>query len=271
MNGQPLHRVAVIAIMAATITPSAHAQEPLKLYAAGSLRAALTEVGAAYAKRGGVPVVAEFGASGLLRDRLAKGERADVFASANMEHPASLAAAGKSGPVVMFARNRLCALAAPGLGVTADNLLDRLLDPAVKLGMSTPKANPSGDYALELFAKADKVRPGANAALTAKALQLTGGPNSPAPPADRSVYGMLLAERKADVVLTYCTNAVAAQRENTALAVVAVPETLAVGANYGLTVMQGASPQAQHFAQFVLGNEGQRILARHGFGPPGSP
>lgn len=81
---------------------------------------------------------------------------------------------------------------------------------------------------------------------------------------------MLLAERRADVVLTYCTNALAAHRENTALAAVAIPETLAVGANYGLTVMQGTSPRAQRFAQFVLGDEGRRILARHGFGPPGS-
>jgi ABC-type molybdate transport system substrate-binding protein len=253
------------------VAAAAHAQEPLKLYAAGSLRAALTDVGAAFTKAGGPPVVGEFGASGLLRDRLDRGERADVFASANMEHPALLSAAGKAGPVVMFARNRLCALAAPGLDVTTANLLDRLLDPSIKLGMSTPKADPSGDYALELFAKADKVRPGANAALTGKAVQLTGGPNSPPPPTDRSVYGMLIGERKADVVLTYCTNAIAAQRENAALAVVAVPEVLAVGANYGLTVMKDASRQGQRFAQFVLGDEAQRILARHGFGPPGSP
>ena len=67
-----------------------------------------------------------------------------------MKHPAALAEAGKAPPVVMFARNRLCALAAPGVSVSSETLLDRILDPKVKLGTSTPKADPSGDYAWKL-------------------------------------------------------------------------------------------------------------------------
>ena len=67
-----------------------HAQEPVRLYAAGSLRGALNEVGAAFRAKSGVPVEGNYGASGLLRDRLEKGEAADVFASANMEHARSL-------------------------------------------------------------------------------------------------------------------------------------------------------------------------------------
>ena len=98
-----------------------------------------------------------------------------MFASANMEHPQALASAGKSGPVVLFARNRLCALVRPGLDVTPATLLDRMLDRSVKLGTSTPRADPSGDYAWEVFRKADAIRPGAGAALERKALQLTGG------------------------------------------------------------------------------------------------
>ena len=134
------------------------AQEPVRLYAAGSLRAALDEVARAFAE---AKVEAVYGASGLLRDRIAKGEPAEVFASANMEHPQALEKAGRGGPVRLFARNRLCALALPGLRVDTDNLLDRMLDPSVKLGTSTPKADPSGDYAWALFGKAEKLRPGA--------------------------------------------------------------------------------------------------------------
>ena len=52
--------------------------------------------------------------------------RAEVFASANMEHPQALATAGKSGPVVLFARNRLCALVRQGLAVEPATLLDRI-------------------------------------------------------------------------------------------------------------------------------------------------
>jgi ABC-type molybdate transport system substrate-binding protein len=184
-----------------------------------------------------------------------------------MQHPESLAKAGKAGPVKLFARNRLCALAAPGLKVDSATLLDRMLDPAVKLGTSTPKADPSGDYAFALFAKAEKIRPGAGEMLEKKALKLTGGPDSPPPPKDRSQYGAIVAEGKADLFLTYCTNALQAQKENPAQRVVQVPEALAVGADYGLTVMNGSRPRAERFAAFVLSPEGQAILAKHGFSP----
>ena len=89
-----------------------------------------------------------FGPSGTLKDQIASGAKADVFASANLQHPQALHDAGKSGPVVLFARNKLCALATPLLKVTSDNLLDRMLDGEVKLAISTPLADPSGDYAL---------------------------------------------------------------------------------------------------------------------------
>src|SRR5262245_5990934 len=101
----------------------------------------------------------------------AGGAQAEVFASANMEHPQALATAGKSGSVVLFARNRLCALVRPGLAVEPATILDRMLDPHVKLGTSTPRADPSGDYAWEVFRKADRLRPGAFAALATKAAQ----------------------------------------------------------------------------------------------------
>jgi molybdenum ABC transporter molybdate-binding protein len=211
-------------------------------------------------------VVAVYGASGLLRDRIAKGEPAEVFASANMEHPRSLENAGKAGPVRLFARNRLCALAAAPLKVDSASLLERMLDPAVKLGTSTPKADPSGDYAWELFRKTGHFE-----ALSKKALQLTGGPDSPPPPKSRNVYGMLVSEGKADIFLTYCTNALAAQKEAPALRVVQIPALLAVGADYGLTVMKSSGPQAGRFAEYILSTRGQGILARHGFGAGDPP
>jgi molybdenum ABC transporter molybdate-binding protein len=240
------------------------AQEPVKLHAAGSLRAALNEVIANFTE---TKVQAVYGPSGLLRDRIAKGEPAEVFASANMQHPESLAKAGKAGPVRLFARNRLCALAAPGLKVDTATLLERMLDPAMNLGISTPKADPSGDYALELFAKAGALRSGAREALEKKALKLTGGPDSPPPPKDRSQYGLIVAQGKADLFLTYCTNALQARNENPGQQIVQVPEALAVGADYGLTTLNGARPQATRFADFVLGKAGQAILAKHGFAP----
>jgi ABC-type molybdate transport system substrate-binding protein len=74
-----------------------------------------------------------------------------------------------------------------------------------------------------------------------------------------------MEQGKADIFLTYCTNAKVAQMENPEQQIVILPEALAVGADYGLTVMSDASPAAYKLALFILSEEGQRILASHGF------
>ena len=264
-------RAIALALALSGSSAMAHAADTVLLHAAGSLRAALNEVAASYEKATGIRVIAKYGASGLLREEIAGGARAEVFATANMEHPHALAQAGKSAPVVLFARNQLCALARPGLAVEPASLLDVMLEARVKLGTSTPKADPSGDYAWEVFARAEKIRPGAFATLSRKALQLTGAPASTPPPTDRNLYGMLVSQGRADVFLTYCTNAVAATKENPGQRLVALPDDLAVGADYGLTVMSAASPQATRFALYILSVDAQRILASHGFAAPGLP
>lgn len=258
-------------LLVMTILSPATAADPVLLHAAGSLRGALTEVTAAFTKAAGTPVTPRFGASGLLKDAIAAGEKAEVFASANMDHPLALQREAKSGPVVLFARNELCAFLRPGVTATTADLLDRMLDPAVKLGTSTPRADPAGDYAFAVFARAETVKTGAKAALEAKALQLTGGPNSPPAPADRNVYGERLAQGAADIFLAYCTNAGPIAREQPDVSVVRLPEALAVGADYGLTVINGASPNAYRLAMFILSADGQRILAKHGFSAPALP
>ena len=55
------------------------------LHAAGSLRGALTEVAKAFEAASGVKVQAKYGPSGTLRDEIAGGAKAEVFASANMD------------------------------------------------------------------------------------------------------------------------------------------------------------------------------------------
>ena len=162
--------------------------EPVRLAAAGSLRAALAEVAQTFTRgAGGTTVTQTYAPSGLLRQRIAGGEPFEVFASANMEHPEAVGRE-RNRPTVLFARNALCAITRQGLEVTPDTLLDRLLDPAIRLGTSTPRADPAGDYAFALFARAEALRPGAKATLEGKALLLTGGPDSPRPPAGRDLY-----------------------------------------------------------------------------------
>jgi molybdate transport system substrate-binding protein len=265
-----LNRFALVLSGVLMISP-AIASEPVLLHAAGSLRSALTEVVSAFEAASGQRVQAKYGPSGTLKDEIASGARAEVFASANMEHPQTLSAMAKAGPVVLFARNRLCALIRPGLDVDPATLLDRMLDPGVKLATSTPRADPSGDYAWEMFRRADRLKPGVFDTLEKKALQLTGGPVAPTAPPGRSIYGMLVAEGKADIFIAYCTAAREAQNQNAGQQIVALPDALAVGADYGLTIVSGASPQAYQFALFILSVDGQRVLARHGFAAPGLP
>ena len=203
-----------------------------------------------------------------LVERIEKGEAAQVFASADMGHPQKLADAGGWSAPRVFVRNQLCALTQAAVNVTPERLLDALLDPPTRVGTSTPKADPAGDYAWSLFGRADAVRPGAFATLERKALQLTGGPTSPKAPAGRGTYAWVMDQGQADIFLTYCTNAVAAQKEVPRLKIVAVPANLQVGADYGLTVRRGTHPAAQAFADAMLGSEAQAIFARHGFGSP---
>jgi ABC-type molybdate transport system substrate-binding protein len=260
-----LFAAALAAALPFSMTPASAADQPLQLYAAGSLKAALGDVADDYKKTYGTPVTTTFGASGLLRERIEKGEPAQVFASANMRHPQTLMNAGRGAPVALFARNKLCALAQPEVEATTDTLLARLLDPALRLGTSTPKADPSGDYAWTLFAKAEALEAGAQAALEAKALQLTGGPDSEKAPEGRNTYGWVMETKQADIFLTYCTNAVLAQREVPGLQIVAIPAPLAVGADYGLMVLDGAPAEAWRLALHILSPGGQEILAGYGF------
>ena len=241
--------------------------DAVQLYAAGSLRASLTDASNAFLAMSGVAVQGKYGPSGILKEEIERGAKLDVFASANMTHPQALADTGKSGPVVLFARNKLCALVRPGLAVTTANLLDRMLERDVKLGTSTPKADPSGDYAFQVFRKAEALRPGARAALEVKALQLTGGPSSVQPPAGRNVYAWHVVEGRADIFLAYCTATREALRQHPDQQSVALPDALAVGADYGLTVIKGATPYAQKFADYIVSVDGQRILSSHGFAP----
>ena len=148
-----MRALAVIAVAVITMN-TARSQTPVPVYAAGSLRGALVEVAKEFeASHPGAKINLVTGASGLLRDRIRTGEPAQVFASANMEHPQSLRTAGGWGEVRAFARNALCALAPARLGLKPETLVAALLDPKIKVGTSTPKADPSGDYAFEMFAR----------------------------------------------------------------------------------------------------------------------
>jgi molybdate transport system substrate-binding protein len=267
MNSPVLFKpVALAALVCSLAAPSV--AQPVAVYAAGSLREALSAIAAAHEARSGRKLALTFGASGLLRERIEQGEAAQVFASADTDHPQRLATRGGWQAQTVFVRNALCALVGQSADITPGNLLATLLRPDVRVGTSTPKSDPSGDYTWALFKKADSVVPGAYARLDAKALKLTGAADSPRAPAGRGFYGWSMAQNQADVFLTYCTNAVAATREVPGLKVVSIPDELQVAAAYGFTVRLDASPAALAFGQALLSAEAQATFKSFGFGAP---
>lgn len=169
-----------------------------------------------------------------------------------------------------MARNRLCARTRPDSGLTSKNLLDRLLDPKVAVGMSTPKVDPGGDYARLLFEKAGALRPGATATLRSKAKQLVGGGGKSPVPAGRNAMDYFFDEHMVDVFLTYCSS-----REttpDTRYATVEMPPELAITADYGMTVVTRSTADRQpafRFALFLLSPEAQQLISRYGFEPVG--
>lgn len=77
-----------------------------------------------------------------------------------------------------------------------------------------------------------------------------------------------MGQGQADVFLTYCTSAVAAQRELPRLQLVALPPALQVGAAYGLTVRTDAPPAAHDFARSLTAPAALAVFQRFGFAAP---
>ena len=242
----------------------------LTIYSAGSMGGALGAITRQYTSETGQQIQLVTGPAGTLLDKIEHSARVDIFVSANMAHPQRLTAEGKAAPTVVFARNRLCVQARPDVGLTTANLLDKLLDPSVKIGTSTPKADPGGDYAWELFAKADTVRPGATQILQAKAQQLVGGAVTPPIPAGQNPVKYFMATRRVDVFIGYCSSH--EPTPDTTLTQVELPADLAIPADYGMTVLE--SPQnaatrdaAYRLALYLMSPAAQEVLTRYGFTP----
>ncbi|MFL9924027.1 substrate-binding domain-containing protein [Herbaspirillum lusitanum] len=258
--------LAVFGNMPAAAEPAA----AISVFAAGSLTGPFTVLARQFTAASGIPVNLSFGPAGLLLARIEKGETADVFASANMEHPQKLAREGKASAPVIFTRNKLCAVARPDLQLTPQNFLSTLLDPKINFGTSTPKADPGGDYTWMMFDRAGKLQNGADQTLKTKARQLVGGKDNPPVPAGQDAVKYFIAHRQVDAFIGYCSSR---QTEpDPTLTKIELPPELSVAADYGLSVLQqpadaGKFNAAYRFALFVLTPAAQQTLASYGFAP----
>jgi ABC-type molybdate transport system substrate-binding protein len=238
----------------------------VKVYAAGSLTAALKEIIEA-AKLPDTEVVPTFGPAGGLRERIEKGEPADLFLSADLASPEKLAAEGKlvMQPVA-FARNEMCVAASKSLDLTPEKILDEMLSGKIKLATSTPGADPGGDYALAVFKKAEALHPGADKILTDKALHLLGSPNAMVPTPNHTPLATIFLDKHADLLLYYCSGAPALTKEVPDVVSVPVPPALEPGPVYGMALLT-PNPDAMRLWLFILSEQGQAILVKHNLKP----
>lgn len=237
-------------------------REPIRLVSAGSLRYVLPDIIAAFAATQGVPVLLTLGPAGLLREQIEAGEAFDLFISADMRHPQRLAASGLAGAPVRLTRNRLCVLGRADLGLTEMNFLDVLSDPAVRIGTSTPGADPCGDYASLVFDLIEARHPGMGAGLKGRALHLLGGRDSP-----RGKNGAsLITEGVVDVFLSYFTSA-RGYADDPALILADIPVEWSPRVEYGLAMRLGVGEAVKAFRDFLFSVQAQERLWDAGFGP----
>ena len=256
-------RLATFTAAALLLAGPVHAQT-VQVFAAGSLRGVVGDLGKQAGPALGVEVRGEFGGSGQMRERIEKGEKPGLLMSADMGSPQKLAAAGRTVlPVIAFAKNRECVVSKKALGVTPANLADELLDPKVRLKTSQPVADPSGDYTWAIFDKIEALRPGAGRTLKAKAeanMTLTA---EPAP--GQTAQAALFAQNKVDLTIVYCSAAVDRELPDL-LASFPVPAALDPHPVYGVAVLSNR-PEALRLALYLLSEQGQAIIARNGLVP----
>jgi molybdate transport system substrate-binding protein len=256
---------ALLIALASAATPTLALADPVVVLAAGSLRGVVSDLAAA-GNAVSVEVRSDFGGSGLLRERIEKGEKADLFMSADLGNPRKLQAKGRTVlPVVVFARNRMCVVSRRSAGVTEKNLVDRLLAKGVRVKTSTPIADPAGDYAWTIFDRVEAARPGAGATLKQKA-QANMTVTAPSTAPGQSAAAALFAANLIDMSITYCSASAGLEKEMPELVSIEVPPALDPHPMYGLAVLSDR-PEVLRLAVLLLSEEGQALIARNGLVP----
>ena len=220
----------------------------ITVFAAASLTDAFTEVARAFEDANpGVSVELGFGGSSSLREQILGGAPADVFASANGSNMDQVVEAGEVGSSTAFVTNRL-QIAVPAGNPAAITGLEDLGDEALLIGLCAAEV-PCGDLARRVLDRAGV---------------------TPAPDTDELDVRALLTKIGAgelDAGLVYVTDVVAGGDR---VEGIDIPDELDVVASYPIgTLTSSANPDvASAFVEFVLGEQGQAILASYGFGPP---
>lgn len=237
-------------------TPS----KTLTVFAAASLTDVFAELVAEFeADNPQVDIVLNFAGSQTLRLQVEQGARADVFASANINHMQTLVNADLMQMPTIFTQNQLMVILPVSNPASIQSLTD-LTRPGTKLILAG-EAVPAGKYARQ--------------ALT----QLSGDPQL-GPDFANQVLGNLVSEEdsvkgvvakirlgEADAGIVYASDVTPLVAPD--LLTLPIPPTYNITADYPLAVSAETDvPElANQFVEFVVSSRGQTLLAQHGFRP----
>jgi molybdate transport system substrate-binding protein len=248
---------------AATSALPCAAAETITIYSAGSLKNVVEELAKEVGPILDLDIKPTFYSSGLLRQRIEKGETPDLFLSADMASPQKLADAGRTiAPAIAFAQNRMCLTAKRATGVTQANLVDRMLAPDIRIRTSEPVADPAGDYAVIIFDRIDKLHPGAGDMLRDKAKKLRDTLTA----TPRITAAELFRDNRIDMAISYCSGAAATEKEVQDLVTLPFPPGLEPEPIDGMAILS-QKPGAMRLALFLLSEKGQAIVKKAGLLP----
>lgn len=241
-------RAAILSALSALLAAQvARAEEPLRVFAAASLADALDAAFEAYRADTGRRVVGVYAASGALARQIDAGAPADLYVSANPEWADWLEARDAlSAPPTPLAGNRLVIASATPRAGTHD---PQILLNAERVAVADLLAAPAGRYAqqaLQTLGLYDRIAP--------RLVQAT----------DARAAAVWVARGEAPFGVIYATDA---RRAGLAI-IVDIPQTAHAPIVYVVASPHGARAEAMELRAFLLGPDGQRILAEYGFTPP---
>lgn len=252
------HRLTLLASVVGLLASAPGSAATLKVFAAASLTDAFREIAAVYEKaHPGDTVELSLAGSQVLRTQIEQGARADVFASADLDHAEVLRRGGHLGSHRVFARNELVVVAPAGGKVAR---LGDLARPGLKLVVAGSTV-PVGRYTTQTLGKL------AAAGLYGDDFQARVTANVVSQETNVRIVLSKVALGEADAGFVYVTDARTAPGK---VETIEIPDRYNVVAQYPIGVLAAsAAPEAAAaFVALVVGPEGTEILRRFGFEIP---
>lgn len=234
---------------------AAEDEEPVAITvsAASSLTDVFTELIEAFERDHEGTVSLNTGASSALAVQIVEGAPVHVFASANPEQMQVVVDAGRAEDPVVFTTNEIVVVTPAGNDVVRG--FEDLQADGVRLVLAGPEV-PIGAYARSAITAANEPLGGA----------FEGRVLANVVSEESNVRNVLAKVElgEADAGIVYATDAAVA---GDAVQAYAIPPEFAEPAQYVIAPLADAPRLAREFVEFVLSEEGQAILDRHGFTP----